>query len=49
MEVSEAAAFPELSPELLQLVTVMVPATNPAMAAEMINVLAVRVIIFPGL
>ena len=48
MDVSEAAALPELSLELLQPV-VMVPATNPAMAAEMINVLAVRVIIFPVL
>jgi hypothetical protein len=48
LESDEAAALPELSLELLQLVVAMVPATNPAMAAEMINVLAVRVIIFPG-
>jgi hypothetical protein len=40
--VSEALAF-EPS-ELLQPVVVMVPATNPAIAAEMINVRAVRVI-----
>jgi hypothetical protein len=41
----DAAALPELSVELLQPVTPMVPATNPAIAAEMINVLAVRVIV----
>jgi hypothetical protein len=46
VEVSDdAAALPELSVELLQPVTPMVPATNPAIAAEMINVLAVRVIV----
>ena len=50
VEVSgDAAALPELSADLLQPVTPMVPATNPAIAAEMINVLAVLVIIFPEL
>lgn len=41
----DAAALPELSEELLQPVMAMEPATNPAMAAEMTNVLAVLVII----
>jgi hypothetical protein len=41
--VSEALE-PALEPEL-QPVIPMVPATNPAIAAEMINVLAVRVIV----
>jgi hypothetical protein len=36
---------PALEPEL-QPVTPMVPATSPAIAAEMINVLAVLVIVF---
>jgi hypothetical protein len=46
--VDEAAA-PELSVELLQPVVMATePATNPAMAAEMINVLAVLVIVGPG-
>ena len=40
---SEALAFDP--PELEQPVMVMVPATNPAIAAEMINVRAVRVIV----
>ena len=41
----DAAALPELSLEVLQPDMAIVPATNPAMAAEMINVLAVRVIV----
>jgi hypothetical protein len=45
MEAESEALVPALGSEL-QPVTVMVPATNPAIAAEMINVLAVRVIIF---
>jgi hypothetical protein len=47
---SEAAAagLPE-SLELWQPVVARVPATNPAIAADTINVLAVRVILFPGL
>jgi hypothetical protein len=39
----EAAALPELS--LLQPVRDIVPATNPVMAAEIINAFAVRVIL----
>jgi hypothetical protein len=40
------ADAPELSEEVLQPVGSMVPATNPAMAAEMTNVLAVLDIVF---
>jgi hypothetical protein len=42
----EEAAVPELS--VLQPEMAMVPATNPAMAAVIINVFAVFVIVFPG-
>jgi hypothetical protein len=40
------ALAPELSVEFLQPVEAMVPASNPAMAAEMTNVLAVLDIVF---
>ncbi|MGA3180535.1 MAG: hypothetical protein ABSF38_09355 [Verrucomicrobiota bacterium] len=41
----DAAALPELALVLLQPVMDMVPATNPAMAAEIINAFAVRVMV----
>jgi hypothetical protein len=44
-EAVSVALAPALELELHPML-VMVPATNPAMAAEMINVLAVRVIVF---
>jgi hypothetical protein len=48
VETPDEAAVPGLSLELLQPVRAMVPVTNPAMAAETINVLAVRDIYFLG-
>jgi hypothetical protein len=44
----EETVLPEVSEELWHPVVAIVPATNPAIAAETINVLAVRVILFPG-
>jgi hypothetical protein len=43
--VSDDATLPELSPELLHPDKAIVPATNPVMAAEIINAVAVRVIV----
>jgi hypothetical protein len=43
----DEADEPEFELSLLQPVVTMAPATKPAMAAETINVLAVRVICIP--
>jgi hypothetical protein len=49
LSLEEAAALPDVSAEGAQPTVAIVPATNPAMAAERINVLAVNFIIIPGL